>query len=146
MTIYTIGTSDRSLEDFLAALEAYGIVTAVDVRSFPTSRRHEHFKREALGEALSAAGIRYVWLGDRLGGYREGGYQAHMRTDAFTSGVAGLEALASEAPTAFFCAERLPRRCHRRFITGELEARGWEVVHILDAASTWRPEETPTLF
>jgi uncharacterized protein (DUF488 family) len=146
MTIYTIGTSNRSLQEFLAALEAFCIATAVDVRSFPTSRRYEHFKREALGEALAAAGIRYVWMGDRLGGYREGGYQAHMRTEAFAGGISGLEALASEAPTAFFCAEKLPPRCHRRFISGELEARGWEVVHILDPASTWRPEETPTLF
>ena len=43
-----MGIFERMPEDFLAALEAYGIVTAVDVRSFPTSRRHVHFKREAL--------------------------------------------------------------------------------------------------
>ncbi len=145
MTVYTIGTGNRSLREFIAALEAFGITTAVDVRSFPTSR-HQHFKREALSGALAAAGIRYAWMGDRLGGYREGGYRAHMRTGEFAAGVDGLEELASEALTAFFCAERLPPRCHRRFISGELEARGWEVVHILDASSTWRPEETASLF
>lgn len=146
MTIHTAGTSNRSLEEFIEALKAYGIVSAVDVRSFPTSRRYEHFKQEALRNALEGAGIRYVWMGDKLGGYRQGGYQAHMRTEAFAAGLERLQALAAAGPTVFFCAERLPSRCHRRFIAGELEARGWEVVHIIDAGSTWKPEEAPTLF
>ncbi len=38
-----------------------GIVSAADVRSFPTSRRFEHFKQEALREALAASGIEYMW-------------------------------------------------------------------------------------
>jgi hypothetical protein len=31
------------------------------------------------------------------------------------------------------CAERLPERCHRRFIARSLEERGWQTVHLIDA-------------
>ncbi|WP_353655800.1 DUF488 family protein [Thermomicrobium sp. CFH 73360] len=34
--IFTIGHSNRSLEEFLALLRAYGIRCLVDVRRFPT--------------------------------------------------------------------------------------------------------------
>jgi uncharacterized protein (DUF488 family) len=30
------------------------------------------------------------------------------------------------------CAERLPERCHRRFIARSLEERGWKVAHIIE--------------
>ena len=44
--IYTLGTSNRSLEDFFEILKEYQIETVVDVRHFPTSRLFPHFKKE----------------------------------------------------------------------------------------------------
>lgn len=137
--IFTIGTSTRTREEFLAVLAAFGIQAVADIRRFPVSRRHPHFSREALATALLTAGIRYDWLGNTLGGYRTGGYASHMATDAYRAGVAQLEAIARERPTAFLCAERLPSACHRRFVAGTLEAGGWEVIHLLDVGHVWTP-------
>ena len=69
-TLYTIGHSTRSIDDLIAALEAHGIQTLVDIRAFPMSRRLPQFNREALEKSLATAGIRYVWM-KALGGYRK---------------------------------------------------------------------------
>ena len=54
--IYSIGTSNRSLDEFISLLRNYGIETVVDVRSFPTSR-FEHFKRDTLERVLQECGF-----------------------------------------------------------------------------------------
>jgi uncharacterized protein (DUF488 family) len=139
--IFTLGTSTRSIEEFLGILQARGIARVCDVRSFPGSRRYPHFSREPLAASLREMGVDFAWLGDMLGGYRKGGYEAHTRTADFEEGLAELERLASETPTAIICAEVLPWRCHRRFIARALEERGWKVVHIIDASRDWEPTE-----
>jgi len=138
-TVYSLGTSTRSLREFLDILQLKGITQVCDVRSFPTSRRFPHFSSWPLATSLREVGIAYSWLGEKLGGYRKGGYEAHMRTPEFMEGLEELERLASGAPTAFICAELLPWRCHRRFIAGALQARGWRVIHIIDADREWVP-------
>lgn len=115
--------------------------TVADVRRFPVSRRYPHFTREALAGSLRGAGTAYSWLGDDLGGYRSGGYGAYRQTVTFARGLCRLEALAASSPTAILCAERLPWRCHRRFIATALRHRDWEVVHILEPERTWIPAE-----
>src|SRR5215475_3029226 len=66
-TLYTIGHSNRSLEEFLEALKAHGITAIADVRSQPYSRMNPQFDREALSASLKAEGIAYVFLGKELG-------------------------------------------------------------------------------
>jgi len=136
--VFTLGTSTRSLEEFLELLHHYGIETLVDVRRFPTSR-FEHFKQENLVTTLAAAGIEYVHLGEELGGYRSGGYEAFMRSETFVRGLQRLEALAGERHVAVVCSERLPWKCHRRFIGHALRQRGWDVHHIIDLGREWVP-------
>src|SRR6185295_4476268 len=68
-TVWTIGHSTRTIEDFLAVLSAYGIEAIADVRRFPGSRRLPQFSSAALEQALSDAGIAYLWL-PSLGGRR----------------------------------------------------------------------------
>jgi uncharacterized protein (DUF488 family) len=68
-TIYTIGHSTRTLDEFLSILRVHEIQTLVDIRSFPMSRRLPHFNRESLDRELTAAGVEYVWKKD-LGGRR----------------------------------------------------------------------------
>lgn len=123
-TIYTIGSSTRQFPEFLALLQDYQVATLVDVRSFPYSKRFPHGAKEVLEEMLSKAGLRYVHLGNDLGGYRRGGYDAYTRTPQFARGVDALEAIGGHARATFMCCERLPWRCHRRFIAFELERRG----------------------
>lgn len=137
--IYTVGHGARSPDEMKRILEAHGVKVIVDVRRFPKSTKFPHFNREAIEEWLSGAGIKYVWLGDKLGGYRKGGYEAYMDTPEFESGIEELECIARVEPVAVMCAERFPWRCHRRFIAAALQRRGWEITHIIDEAKTWTP-------
>jgi|SRR4051794_16398569 len=68
-TIWTIGHSTRSLEEFLELLSANRIEAVADVRRYPGSRRWPHFTREPLGTALEKRAILYLWLPE-LGGRR----------------------------------------------------------------------------
>jgi hypothetical protein len=147
---WTIGTANRTEAEFLALLASERIETLADVRADPDSscppgflvptripRAHPdsscllHFRARALRAAVAAAGIAYESFGEELGGFREGGYEAHARTTLFAAGVDRLATLAREKRTAFCCAERDPRRCHRRFVAQSLASRGIEVVHLL---------------
>lgn len=137
--IYTAGTSSRSREEFLALLGHYGVGTVLDVRRFPSSRRFPHFNRPEMADWLAAAGIGYHYLGDELGGFRDGGYEEYTATPAFRSGFEHLTRLGAGAPAAVVCSEFLPWKCHRRFIADRLAAAGWRVVHLLDERRTYSP-------
>lgn len=136
LIIYTIGTSNRTFEEFLEIIEGYGIKSIVDVRSFPTSK-FSCFKKEFLEKTLPDKGIIYNFLGRELGGFRKEGYINYMKTESFIKGIQKLEDIGKDLPTAFFCAERFPWRCHRRWISEFLTKKGWEVIHIIDKEKTW---------
>lgn len=130
LKIYTIGHGALKLEEFLYRLQTHGIKTLADVRRFPTSKRHLQFVRANLAAALNEKGIVYHWLGETLGGYRTGGYEAYTNTDAFRQGCEELIKLAQTQPLAFMCAELDHRHCHRRFIAAYLQQQGIEIWHI----------------
>ena len=151
--LWTVGTSNRTKEAFVQLLRAYGLEQVVDVRRFPTSERFPWFRREEMARWLPEVGIRYVWMGRELGGYRPGGYEAFTQTSEFQAAVDRLLELAARCPTTLVCAEKLPWRCHRLWIARAVERRGWSVVHILDETHTWNPNsvappdnQTPWLF
>ncbi|MFB3903808.1 MAG: DUF488 family protein [Acidobacteriota bacterium] len=56
MSLYTVGHSTCSFDEFLALLQAYRIVNLVDVRSCPGSRRFPHFGRDILPKLLEQHG------------------------------------------------------------------------------------------
>jgi uncharacterized protein (DUF488 family) len=143
--IYTIGTSNRTLEDFLLLCKEFRLQAVVDVRRFPVSR-FDHFKKDNLTSHLQKRGMKYFYLGSVLGGFREKGYEEHSRTTEFTGAIERLGEIASGLTTAFMCAEKLPWRCHRNIIAAKLRRNGWRVIHILDKEKTWEPENAPTLF
>lgn len=143
--IYTIGTSNRTLEDFISLCERFKLQAVVDVRRFPVSK-FNHFKKDNLVSHLQKVKVRYFYLGSLLGGFREKGYQEHSSTAQFAEGIRELEKIGSEFAAAVICAEKFPWRCHRQFIASKLKEDGWRVIHILDKEKTWEPESTPTLF
>lgn len=128
--LWTVGTSNRSLEEFLGLLEAYPIEVIADVRRFPTSK-HKHFKQENLEAHLTQKGIVYHHVTE-LGGYRKGGYREYMKTAEFEKGLRYVEQLASSKRVAIMCAELLFSQCHRQFIADALKQRGHTVLHIID--------------
>lgn len=135
--IFSLGTSNRSWGMFIKLLRTHAVEMVVDVRSFPTSK-FPHFRREALSLSLAEEGLGYSYLGKELGGYRKGGYEAYTQTLEYLVGIELLERMASRCRSAILCAERIPWRCHRRFIGRGLQERGWEVVHIIDERKVWK--------
>jgi len=145
-TLYTIGHSTRTIEQFLGLLREHGIELLVDVRRFPGSRRHPHFGSAALAASLAEAGIAYAHA-EALGGRRgsEAGaaspntawrneafraYADYMATAAFRAALDRLIAQSAQRATVIMCAEAVPWRCHRRLITDALLARGVPVADI----------------
>jgi len=148
-TLHTIGHSTRPIDALVALLRAHAVTRLADVRTVPRSRHNPQYERDALAAALAAAGIGYAHLG-ALGGLRRArpdsvnlglrsaglrGYADHMQTAAFRTGLEALEALAAAEATAIMCAEAEPSRCHRALLSDALLARGWRVLHILDAGA-----------
>jgi len=146
-TIWTIGHSTHSLEEFLALLAENRIEALADVRRFPGSRKFPHFNAEALARALPAAGIEYAPFPE-LGGRRKPrldsphrhwrnaafrAYADYMDTDEFRVGIERLAALACAKRTAIMCSEAVWWRCHRRMISDWFKARGVRVLHIMGA-------------
>ena len=81
----------------------------------------------------------YHWLGDRLGGFRTGGYQKYTVEAAYMEGLKRVESLAEISPSVLVCAERLPWKCHRLHIAQSISERGWSVVHVLEKDRDWQP-------
>jgi len=153
-TIYTIGHSTRSMDDFIQALQSFGITMLADIRRFPGSRKYPQFNSENLAETLAKSGIRYVHMED-LGGRRKvrkdsrndrwrndsfRGYADYMETEDFEKAAATLESSALEQPVAFMCSEAVWWRCHRSMVSDYLKAKGWKVLHIRKAGEA---EEHP---
>jgi uncharacterized protein (DUF488 family) len=137
---YTLGTSTRGKEEFIEILKHYGIDLVVDVRSFPRSR-FEHFVKEELMILLEREAISYIYLGKELGGFRKGGYEKYMENPLYKEGIRILENEAKERIPCIICAERLPWKCHRRFIGMTLKAMGFNVIHIVDKGRIWNPSQ-----
>ncbi len=137
--IYTLGTDRRSREDFIEILLGYGLEAFLDVRSFPRSKI-PLFHRETLEELLPMHGIEYHFLGRQLGGLRKGGYVSHIVTDDFRRGIDEVEEIARQKKSVIVCAERFPWKCHRKWISRELQKRGWEIDHIIDKGKLWVPK------
>src|SRR5262245_51731311 len=111
-TIYTVGHSTRSLEEFVAILKAHGVRAVADVRQFPRSRRYPHFNDDALAESLPRQAIDYLSF-KSLGGRRKAdpnsintgwrkealrGYADFLQTQAFARALQQLIDAASKQP------------------------------------------------
>ena len=134
-TVFTIGHSNREMEKFLALLKENGIQVVVDVRSAPYSRYVPHFNKKEIEKAVNGAGLKYIYMGDVMGGkpsgprYSEsGGKVDYARLAAAESFQQGLDRLVKGMNDgwviALMCAEEDPSRCHRHhLIARELEMK-----------------------
>jgi uncharacterized protein (DUF488 family) len=144
-TVWTIGHSNRTFEAFRDLLRAAAVEQAVDIRRYPASRKWPHFHADSLAESLPASGIGYLPMSE-LGGRRRPrpdsphtawrnemfrGYADFLDSPEGKAGLERLEAAARSRPTAFFCAEAVPWRCHRSLVADALTVRAWTVLDIV---------------
>lgn len=150
LTVFTIGHSTRTLEEFTDLLKLYGVYLVVDVRTVPHSRHNPQFNKENLPNALKPIGIKYIHMPE-IGGLRRPkrdsinlawknsgfrGYADFMQKKEFTDNLLKLIALTRENCLAIMCAEALPWGCHRNLLSDALVVRHVKVMHILNANSS----------
>jgi uncharacterized protein (DUF488 family) len=140
--VYTVGYGARSIDEFLALLEEWGIAFLLDVRSRPYSRYKPDFSKNALEHHLKDRGIRYVFMGDTLGGqpddpdcYTADGkvnYDVCRQKPFFQEGVQRLQLAWQQGHrVAIMCSEGKPELCHRSKLIGPaLEELDIPLVHI----------------
>lgn len=147
--IFTIGYGARTIAAFLELLGGHEIGYLIDIRSSPYSRYKPEFGREALERELRRHGIRYVYLGQQLGGrpadpdcYLAAGNEGEdgrkvdyekVKQKAFYQ--QGLERVKSaydqQLRVVLMCSEGKPENCHRsKLIGASLAAMAIPVAHI----------------
>lgn len=144
-TIWTIGHSTHSFEEFVAMLRTCEIEVLADIRSYPGSRKFPAYNKDSLQTALPQLGIEYIHIFE-LGGRRKvlpdskniawrhpafRGYADYMETQSFQKGIEQLKHIALQKRTAFMCSEAVWWRCHRSLVSDYLKAAGWKVMHIM---------------
>ncbi|MCU0496886.1 MAG: DUF488 domain-containing protein [Anaerolineae bacterium] len=144
LTLYTIGHSNLSLEDFIASLHAHQIHTLIDVRSVPSSQYNPHFNRNNLEGSLKENGFEYRFAGEYLGGRPDDPnlykgshvpdkgtkredflelvqYEEVMKSEKYLAGLRGLlqiirNAAKYDQQVAIMCSEGNPLDCHRHHL------------------------------
>jgi len=144
-SIWTIGHSTKSIDEFIAMLQSFNIQLVVDIRRFPGSKRYPHFNKDSLKISLAANNIEYTHI-EALGGRRKPvadshntgwrlaafrGYADYMETDDFSRAVEELEVLASQRKVAYMCSEAVWWSCHRSLVSDYFKFNGWLVMHIM---------------
>ena len=152
LSIWTVGHSTLSIEDFILKLKSFDIELLIDVRSYPGSRRYPHFNKNNLSESLAEVAIHYEHLPE-LGGRRRArpdslnmtwrnesfrGYADYMETSEFHEGIERLLGIAKKQRVAIMCSEAVWWRCHRSMISDYLKVKGIDVIHIMGEGKSER--------
>ncbi|HKU06102.1 MAG TPA: DUF488 domain-containing protein [Bradyrhizobium sp.] len=148
LPFFTIGHSNRSLEELVASLRAANIELVADVRTVPRSRTNPQFNKNTLPEALAAFDISYEHIAD-LGGLRGKtrsvpadingfwtnesfhNYADYALSAPFRAGLVHLRERGHLQRCAIMCSEAVWWRCHRRIVADYLVACGETVFHIM---------------
>ena len=140
-SVYSVGHSNHALDRFMELLREFGIQVLADARSHPYSRFAPHFNAVPLRAVVEGAGLKYVFLGDELGGqpaddrfYDASGhvlYDEVAKCARFRDGIRGFLDDMTERRTALMCSEEDPRVCHRYLLLARvLDELGVQVLHI----------------
>lgn len=148
LPFFTVGHSNRSLEEFIGLLSGVDSELVVDVRRIPRSRANPQFNENALPSALATVGVSYrheaalggrrakaqavspgingLWTNDGFHNYAD-----YALSWQFHAGLKRLLDEGRERRCAIMCSEAVWWRCHRRIITDYLIACGETVFHIM---------------
>lgn len=146
-TIFTIGHSNRTAEDFIAILTAASVSCVIDVRRYPTSKYNPQFRGENLRTSLADVDIGYHHIPD-FGGFRKVGKNATSLNTGWRNPFFQSYADYALSPefqlvfrrfcadispnAAIMCAERDWRDCHRQILADYLMQRNFSVYHLID--------------
>lgn len=142
-TIYSIGHGSKKIENFIAELQSYDILFLLDIRSKPFSKWNPQFNQNELKFILEENGIKYVFVGDTLGGLPEDRscydyngkvvYDLIKEKDFFKEGLERLtNANKKHIKLAIMCSESKPEECHRSKLIGqELLRKNISLKHIV---------------
>lgn len=155
-TVYTIGYSGFSIDDFVATLKKHNISLVVDVRSSPFSNYFPEYNKDALEIHLKTHGIYYrnyaVEFGARQSDrkyYCKEGYldfELFSKSEQFLQGIRKLcNSMTKNYTFALMCAEKDPISCHRTILVARaFFERGYNVVHLLTNGNTITQQEINT--
>jgi len=149
MRLFTVGHSTATLDQLIETLRANDVQVLVDVRSKPRSRL-PHFDQYPLQSAVEEAGLRYRFMGDRLGGvprdpavrqrWQQGRLDpviiAHLRgSDEWADGIDELRRLITSGggtDVCIMCSEADANECHRKAVALDVAeaVSGLEIVHL----------------
>ena len=148
LPFFTVGHSNRSLEEFVGLLSGPYVERVVDIRKIPKSRANPQFNQDKLPATLAPFGISYEHVA-ALGGLRGKPRGVPADVNGFWDNQSfhnyadyalsadfrhGLEHLLHEGRNrrcAIMCSEAVWWRCHRRIVTDYLLASGETVFHIM---------------
>ena len=139
--IYTVGYGSRSIAELIEVLHQHEIAYLIDVRSAPYSRYKPEFSKAALANELERHSIRYVFMGDTLGGrpddetcYVNGqvDYEKVKAAAFYQRGIERLHtAFTQQQRVVLMCSEGKPEECHRCKLIGvTLTTQNIPVIHI----------------
>lgn|SRR5574337_393451 len=140
--LYSIGYGNRDWHMMLDLLQRRACQFLIDVRSSPYSKFNPTYNRESLASLCGEQGIRYVFMGDVLGG--KPGRQEHFdsegkvdyvklaKSEQFQLGLSRLKSAQGKGLVSFLmCSELKPEMCHRcKLIGAELSKHGIEILHV----------------
>ena len=142
-TVYSIGHGNKKIEDFIQELNAFEIQFLLDIRSKPFSKWNPQFNQNELKFKLEDKRIKYVFVGDSLGGLPEDRscydfngkvvYDLIKEKDFFKEGLERLTtANEKQIKIAIMCSESKPEECHRSKLIGqELLKKNISLKHII---------------
>ncbi|CDX60412.1 conserved hypothetical protein [Mesorhizobium plurifarium] len=155
---FTVGHSNRTLEEFIDILRQGQIGIVVDVRRLPGSRAYPQFGSERLAASLAEAQIGYeivAPLGGRRGkvdgippetngAWRNRSFHNYADYALSAQFRGGLHRLLALRPRrcAIMCSEAVWWRCHRRIIADHLLAHGEQVFHLMGNGRIEKAEPT----
>jgi len=139
--LYTIGHSNRTIDQFIELLKENRVDAIADVRSSPYSGMNPQYNREDIKRSLSCHDIAYVFLGKELGARRDeeccyvDGVARYEKIAATTAFKAGLERIRSGVKSrriAMMCAEKDPLTCHRTILICRYLKDDVSIAHIVE--------------
>ena len=152
-TVYTIGYSGFSINDFITTLKKYHISLIVDVRSSPFSNHFPEYNRDVLESCLRTQGIYYRNYACEFGArqndrryYNQEGYldfEIFAKSQYFLKGIQKLcNSMKQNYTFALMCAEKDPICCHRTILVARaFFNRGYNVIHLLENGKTITQQE-----